>query len=193
MDKNRRYLYQGDTLLYIASSNAPLRAEKGTIYEGGIREPFIAYWPNKIKAGQVNDAIVTSIDFYPTFAELADIPLSETQEFDGESLVSVLSGTNSDPERAIFWHYPVYHHDKPASVIRKGNWKLIHHLHNNSYQLFNLAEDIGESTNLTSTHPEKTEELTKLLDQWQEDVGADFPLPNPDFDPDKRYQWSRHP
>jgi len=56
-----------------------------------------------------------------------------------------------------------------------------------------LCEDIEESTNLTSTHPEKTEELTKLLDQWQEDVGADFPLPNPDFDPDKRYQWSRHP
>ncbi len=191
--QSKQHIYKGDTLLYIATSNAPLRAEKGTVYEGGIREPFIAYWPGRIKAGQVSDAIVSSVDFYPTFAELAGIPLPETQEFDGESLLPVMAGIAPDPERAIFWHYPVYHHDKPASVIRKGNWKLIHYLHDDSRRLFNLAEDIGETTDLISSNPEKADELMVLLDEWREEVGAEFPVPNPDFDPDKRYQWARHP
>ncbi len=191
--QSKQHIYVGDTLLYVASSNAPLRAEKGTVYEGGIREPFIALWPGRIKSRQVSDAIVSSVDFYPTFAELAGIPLPETQEFDGESLLPVMMGIPPDPERAIFWHYPVYHHDKPASVIRKGNWKLIHHLHNDSHQLFNLAEDIGESTDLSKTHPAKTEQLMNLLDQWREEVGAEFPVTNPDFDPERRHEWGRHP
>ena len=66
----RQYIYEGDTLLYVASSNAPLRAEKGTVYEGGIREPMILQWPGKIEAGQVSDAIISSVDFFPTFSEL---------------------------------------------------------------------------------------------------------------------------
>ncbi|MEN8227400.1 MAG: sulfatase [Bacteroidota bacterium] len=190
---SKQYIYEGDTLLYIASSNAPLRAEKGTIYEGGIREPFIVQWPGMIEAGQVSDAVVTSVDFYPTFAELAGISLPEEQEFDGESLLPVFSGQVSDPERAIFWHYPVYHHDKPASVIRKGDWKLIHYLVDDSRLLYNLAEDIGETTDLSTIHSNKTEALMNLLDQWRKEVGAETPVPNPDFDPEKREQWGRHP
>jgi len=190
---SKQYLYQEDTLLYVASSNAPLRAEKGTIYEGGIREPFIVHWPGKIEAGKISDAIVSSVDFYPTFASLAGIPLPDNQEFDGISLLPVLQGAAPDPERTIFWHYPVYHHDKPASVVRKGDWKLIHYLDDDSRRLYNLANDIGESTNLEADYPEKSEALYQLLDQWRKEVGAEFPVPNPDFDPDKRYEWGRHP
>jgi len=191
--KSKQQIYQGDTLLYVASSNAPLRAEKGTVYEGGIREPFIAKWPGKIEPGQLSHAIVSSVDFYPTFAELAGIPLPETQEFDGESLIPVMAGKDSDPERAIFWHYPVYHHDFPASVIRQGEWKLIHYLHDNSRRLYNLAEDIGETTDLGKINPEKSDELYELLDQWRAQVGAELPVRNPDFDPKRRYEWGRHP
>jgi uncharacterized sulfatase len=191
--RSKQYIYEGDTLLYVASSNAPLRAEKGTVYEGGIREPCIAFWPGKILPGQVSDAIVSSVDFYPTFAQLAGIPLPASQVFDGESLLPVLSGSAQEPDRAIFWHYPVYHHDKPASVIRKGDWKLIHYLHDDSRRLFHLAGDLGETTDLSEKHPEKADELLQLLDQWREEVEAEYPVPNPDFDPERRYQWGTHP
>jgi len=191
--QSKQHLYQGDTLLYIASSNAPLRAEKGTVYEGGIREPFIVRWPGKIESGQINDAIISSVDFYPTLAELAGISLPVSQEFDGISLVPLMEGNDSDPERAIFWHYPVYHHDHPASVIRKGEWKLIHYLHDNSRRLYNLKDDLGETTDLSSSIPSKRDELSTLLDQWRKKVGAELPVPNPDFDPERRYEWSRHP
>ena len=191
--QSKQYIYLGDTLLYVASSNAPLRGEKGTLYEGGIREPFIVQWPGKIEAGKVSNALVSSVDFYPTFTKLAGIPLTEKQVFDGESLLPVLSGHAQEQERAIFWHYPVYHHDRPASAVRKGNWKLIHHLDNNSMLLYNLADDIGETTDLSSTQVEKTEELFDLLELWREEVGAEFPLPNPEFDSTRRFLWGKHP
>ena len=89
-------------------------------------------------------------------------------------------------ERPIFWHYPVYHHDRPASVVRKGNWKLIHYLDDDSRLLFNLEDDIGETSKLTDQNPEKAKELFNLLEAWREDVKAEFPVPNPDFDADKR-------
>ena len=191
--KSKQHIYKGDTLLYVASSNAPLRGEKGTLFEGGIREPMIVCWPGMIRPGVVSDAILTSVDFYPTFAQLAGINLPDTQDFDGKSFLPVLSGDEPDSERAIFWHYPVYHHDRPASAIRKGDWKLIHYLTNDSTMLYNLSEDIGESNDLSRSNPEKTRDLMVQLKQWWEEVGATFPAPNPNFDPEKRYQWGVHP
>ncbi len=105
----------------------------------------------------------------------------------------VLSGGKSDPDRAIYWHYPVYHHDYPASVIRKGDWKLIHYLHDNSRRLYNLANDVGERVDLNGINPEKSEELFGQLDQWRREVHAELPVPNPDFDPSRRFEWGRHP
>ncbi len=191
--RSKQYIYEGDTLLYVATSNAPLRAGKGTVYEGGIREPFLALWPGKIEPGRISDALISSVDLYPTLADLAGIPLPESQEFDGISLLPVLEGDEPDPDRAIFWHYPVYHHDKPASAIRRGDWKLIHHLNDNSRALYNLAGDMGETTDLSEKYPEKTEELFRELEQWSSRVHAEFPRPNPDFDPARRFEWGRHP
>jgi uncharacterized sulfatase len=191
--QSRQHIYEGDTLLYVASSNAPLRAEKGTIYEGGIREPFIARWPGKIEAGKVNNALISSVDFLPTFVELAGSKLPDQQVFDGMSLVSILEGSEHDPERAIFWHYPVYHHDEPASAIRKGKWKLIHNLVNGQRYLYNLEDDIGESTDLSQSKQEIADELYQLLQTWREDCRAEFPVPNPGFIPEGRYEWGRHP
>jgi arylsulfatase A len=190
---SKQYIYEGDTLLYVASSNKPLRAEKGTVYEGGIREPMIVQWPGKIAGGQVSDAIISSVDFFPTFAELAGVDLPATQVFDGESMLDILAGGAYERDRAIFWHYPVYHHDFPASAIRKGDWKLIHYLHNDTRFLYNLADDIGERTDLSRQHPEKRDELFQLLQAWRGEVKAELPVPNPDFDPERRYQWGRHP
>jgi uncharacterized sulfatase len=193
LSESIQYIYEGDTLLYVASSNAPLRAEKGTVYEGGIREPLIVQWPGKIAGGQVSDAIISSVDFFPTFAVLAGLELPATQVFDGKSFLNILAGGAYDMDRAIFWHYPVYHHDFPASVIRKGDWKLIHYLHNDTRFLYNLADDIGETSDLSLQYPEKTDQLYRLLEDWRAEVKAEFPVPNPRFDPERRYQWGRHP
>jgi arylsulfatase A len=191
--ESKQYLYDDDPLLYIASSNAPLRAEKGTLYEGGIREPMIMWWPGKLVQGQVNDAIITSVDFLPTLADLAGSELPEDQAFDGISLVDVMKGSTGDPERAIYWHYPVYHHDTPTSAVRKGKWKLIHHLADNRISLYDLEKDVGETHDLSQEEPEIAEGMMKLLDTWRTDCGAEFPVPNPDFDPARRNEWGRHP
>ena len=191
--KERQHIYEGDTLLYVASSNAPLRAEKGTIYEGGIREPFIARWPGVLEAGQVSNALISSVDFLPTFADLAGVDLPASQVFDGISLLDIMNGSEPDPERAIFWHYPVYHHDEPASAIRKGKWKLIHNLVNDSSYLYDLEKDIGETRDLSLVQKEIADELYQLLEDWRRDCNAEFPIPNPGFIPEGRYEWGKHP
>ncbi len=191
--ESKQYLYKGDTLLYVASSNAPLRAEKGTLYEGGIREPMIMWWPGSLGQGEVNDALVSSVDFLPTFAELAGIQLPEKQVFDGISLLKVMEGEQPDPERAIYWHYPVYHHSVPASAIRKGKWKLVHNLVDGSRELFDLEKDIGETNNLADQYPEVTADLSQMLEIWRTDCQARLPVPNPGFDPARRYEWGKHP
>jgi arylsulfatase A len=191
--QSKQYIYEDDPLLYIASSNAPLRNEKGTVYEGGIREPFIVRWPAKIEPGQVSDALIGSVDFYPTLVSLAGGKLPETQKFDGKNILPELMGNNPEQERTLFWHYPVYHHDVPKSVIRKGDWKLIENLVDHTFELYNIKEDISESNNLAESNPEKLNELKGELKDIQEDTGARFPVENPDFDESKRYTWGRHP
>lgn len=186
-------IYEDSPLKYIASSNAPFRAEKGTVYEGGIREPLIIRWPGKIKAGSISDAIVSSVDFYPTFLELAGAANPEDQILDGKSLMPELLENRYDPERAIFWHYPVYHHDVPAGAVRKGEWKLIENLVSGEVALYNLSADVGEQMDLSELFPEKTTELSSLLKNWQREVNAEFPVANPAFDENKRKEWGVHP
>jgi len=185
-------VYENSPLKYIASSNAPLRAEKGTVYEGGIREPFIVKWPKKIKAGLVSDAIITSVDFYPTLLELAGVE-KPNQVLDGKSILPELMENKYDPERAIYWHYPVFHHDVPMGAIRKGDWKLIENFVSGKFSLYNLKADISEAMDLSDLYPEKTLELTHLLKTWQKEVKAEFPIPNPNFDEAKRFEWGVHP
>ena len=192
--ESKQYLYEKDPLLYVASCNAPLRAEKGTLYEGGVREPMMMWWPGTLNRRCCERCHQSPVWIsYPTFADLAGIELPEKQVFDGKSLVDVMVGSGNDPHRAIYWHYPVYHHDSPASAIRKGEWKLIHYLVDDRIYLYNLKQDIGESRDLSKEKPEIAEELFQMLEQWRKDCGAQFPVPNPDFDPDKRYGWGIHP
>ncbi|WP_372647263.1 sulfatase [Draconibacterium sp.] len=193
IDKSKQHIYENDSLLYIASSNTPLRAEKGTVYEGGIREPFIVRWPGKIGSGLVSDALISSVDFYPTFMALAEANMPEIQVFDGKNILPELMGNNREPERALFWHYPVYHHDVPKSVIRKGDWKLIENLVDGSFELYNLKEDISETNNLAEVNIARLKELKTELKAWQTNTGAALPVKNHDFDEKKRKLWKQHP
>jgi uncharacterized sulfatase len=112
---------------------------------------------------------------------------------DGKSILPELLEDKYDPERAIFWHYPVYHHGEPAGAIRKGDWKLIENHVSGELELYNLNVDISEAMDLSSLYPDKLKELKTLLKAWQEDVNAEFPVANPDFDKTRRKEWGVHP
>lgn len=190
---SKKYVYEGDSLQYIASSNAPLRGEKGMLYEGGIREPLIVKYPGKVEAGSVSAVPVTSVDFLPTFVELAGGKLPDSQVFDGESMVPLLRGEQYDAHRPVFWHYPHYHHSVPAGAVRQGDYKLIEFYDDGHVELYNLKEDIAEQHNLAGEMPDKAHELGQLLAEWRESAGAEMPVPNPDFDQERRYEWGTHP
>ncbi|HPA18557.1 MAG TPA: sulfatase [Verrucomicrobiae bacterium] len=190
---SRQGIYRGKPLAYIATSNAPLRGEKGMLYEGGIREPLIMNWPGRIKPGNLCQTPVTSVDFYPTFLELADAKKPEGQVLDGKSILPEMLNGQGAPDRALYWHYPVYHHHVPAAAIRKEAWKLVQNLVSGDLELYQLTTDIGETTDLSGVFPEKANELHGLLKQWQAEVKAEFPQPNPAFDEKRRFEWDRHP
>ncbi|MEM8889232.1 MAG: sulfatase [Bacteroidota bacterium] len=191
--KSKLSIYEDSELQYIATSNAPLRAEKGTVYEGGIREPLLIKWPGKIKEGSLSDALVSSVDFYPTFMEIAGIDPIKTQKLDGESMLPILKGENVQGERSLFWHYPVYHHDVPAGAIRKGKWKLIESFTEDRFELYDLENDPGESKNLVELYPDLVRELATELAEWRKEVGAEMPVANPEFDQSRRKEWGKHP
>lgn len=187
--ESKREVYRDDPRLFIATSNSPLQGEKGNLYEGGVRVPLIVRWPGRIGPGTSSDAIVTSVDFYPTFLELAGTPPPAGQPLDGKSLLPALRGDAVDREREIFWHYPEYHHSAPASAVRKGHWKLVENLVTGRAELYHLGADIGETSDLSGVFPGKAGELLDDLKRWQKEVGAEFPKPNPAFDEARRYDW----
>lgn len=168
------------------TSNLPLRAGKGWLYEGGIREPMIIKWPGKIKPGSINDVPVISNDFYPTILEMAGFDLLPEQHMDGVSLVPLLKDTDNLKKRPLFWHYPHYSNQggKPGAAVRMGKYKLIDFFEDNRMELYDLENDIEELHDLSSQLPDKSRELLELLHTWQEQVDARGMNPNPDYDPD---------
>ena len=173
------------------TDNGPLRGEKGTVYEGGIRVPMIAKWPAKILAGTICDEPTISIDFWPTFAQLAGVgPNDDTQLIDGVSLVPVLTDADATLDRdAIYWHYPHYHHMDPAAAVRAGEWKLIRHFDGSPTELYHLGEDIGETEDLAPSHAAKVAELDRKLDDWLLEVDALLPTKNDNADPSRAAEW----
>ena len=168
-----------------ATSNAPLRAGKGYLYEGGIREPMIIRWPGEVKSGSLCREPATSVDFYPTILEMAGARQEPGHMVDGVSLVPLLRQTGSLGREAIYWHYPHFSNQggMPGGAVRKGDYKLIKFYEDNSIELYNLKEDLGEKNDLAGKMPEKAAELKRLLEDWLESIKANMPLPNPDYKP----------
>ena len=177
----------------IVTTNAPLRDEKGTLYEGGIREPLIVRWPGAVKTGSTCSAPVTSVDFYPTMLEIAGAKPKAKHVLDGQSIVPLLKQSGTFKRDAIYWHYPMYHHSTPAGAIRQGDWKLIEFFEDGRLELYNLADDIGEKSNLAGKMPDKARALQQKLAAWRKSVGAAMPKKNPKHDPKKAHEWGRHP
>ncbi len=175
----------------IVTTNAPLRDEKGTLYEGGIREPLIVRWPGVVKPGTTCSALVSSVDFYPTFLDIAGVKSNPNHTLDGESILPLLKQTGTLKRDAIYWHYPHYHHSTPAAAIRQGNYKLIEFFEDGRVELYNLKTDISEKNNLAAKMPQKAAQLQKKLAAWRKSIGAKMPTPNPDFDPARAHEWLR--
>ena len=205
LDELDRSGLRENTLVIFTSDNGgirdiscqdPLRAGKGSYYEGGIRVPLVFSWPNQIEQGIRLEDPVINLDFYPTLLDLTGQEF--LPELDGVSLWPLLKGKGTLAERELYFHFPVYlqayragfddgrdplFRTRPGSVIRKGEWKLHYYYEDEGTELYNLAADPGERNNLASDLPEKTEELLILLREWlqREEAPVDFP-PNPDFD-----------
>lgn len=186
--------------LYGITKQKPLRAGKGSYYEGGIRVPYIFRWDGKIKAGSKNTFPVTNLDLFPTLLEITGIDASSYVP-DGINLMPVLTGESKHIERSLYWHFPIYlqaykvkdnenrdslFRTRPGSVIRKGNWKLHYYFEDDGVELYNLEADIAESKNLAIENPEKTEELLFLLKDWWKMTNAPIPA---ERNPEYKLEW----
>jgi len=167
------------------TDNAPLRSGKGSLYEGGIRVPTIFRWPGEIPPGTTSGTPITSVDLFPTLLALAGARPPMDHPLDGVSLASLLTSGGKDglARAAIYWHFPGYlgrldegrWRTTPVGVIRAGDWKLLEFFEDGRLELYNLRDDVGESSNLAATMPELAKELQARLAAWRKDVSAPMP------------------
>ncbi len=160
------------------TTNAPLRSGKGSLYEGGVRVPFLIRWPGVTKPGAVCETPMISCDFFPTLLEIAGLQGSSP---DGISLVPLLrDGRAGMPARDLFFHYPHYYPTtSPVSMVRSGDWKLLEYFEDGRVELFHLKADPGEARDLAASEPAKAAELRVKLENWRKSVGARLPVKNP--------------
>ncbi len=176
------------------STQEPLRAGKGSYYEGGTRVPTIVRWPGLTKAGTTTNQPIVSLDFYPTFLNFLN--LEANRPLDGLDIAPILAGRQMEV-RPFFWHFPIYlqaydpekddgrdplFRTRPGSTIRYGDWKLHQYFEDGGIELYNLSDDSGERLNENDKYPEKTNELLGMLQKWREDLNAPIPKElNPNF------------
>lgn len=175
------------------TSNHPLRAGKGSAYEGGIRVPMVVRWPGVVAPGKVSEVPVSGMDLFPTLAEAVGLSLASEQQaqLEGASLLPLLNQTGPLQRQALYWHYPHYHHGgaSPHAVVRRGDYKLIHFFEDGHHEVYHIVEDPGETQNLAQQRPELAEELHALLEAWLDEVDAQLPTANPAYDPDSLGVW----
>lgn len=179
------------------STQAPLRAGKGSYYEGGVRVPYIVRWPDQVAAGSKNDSPIVNMDFFPTFMEIVDVSLPN-KILDGQSILPLLKG-ETFTKKSLFWHFPIYlqayntekddgrdplFRTRPGSTVLSENWKLHHYFEDDKIELYNLENDLGERNDLASSNPEKAASMYKLLDDWRKAMNAPIPTAlNPEYEP----------
>jgi arylsulfatase A-like enzyme len=169
-----------------ATSNLPLRGAKGWLYEGGIRVPLFIRWPGRSAPGTVSSVPVIGTDLYPTILEMVGAPALPAQHVDGVSLASLVRGGAAPARSALFWHFPHYSNhgmQSPGGAVRQGDYKLLEYFENNTVQLFNLRDDLGEQRDLAREQPERVRQMTALLHDWRRHVSAVMMQPNPDYKP----------
>jgi arylsulfatase A-like enzyme len=179
------------TLVIFSSDNGPLpafagkrtaglRGSKVSLYEGGIREPFIVRWSNRIPAGKVNEkTILGAVDLFPTLCAITKTPLPKNYSGDGEDMSRALFGKNLTRKKPLFWEYGRNEHSfgypkgrdrSPNLALRDGKWKLLTNADGKGAELYDLAKDERETMNVTETNPRVTKKLSELLLSWRKSV-----------------------
>ena len=173
-----------NTLLVFTSDNGslfgvhPLRRNKGFLYEGGIRVPWIIRWPGVTAENALCDTPIVTTDLFPTILEATGIKPDPGTACDGESLIPVLSGQGALKRNSLYFHYPNYAFHKQnrlGSAMRQGKYKLIHWYDDDSVELYDLDRDHGEKENLAKSMPELTAKLRTKLETWLQETGAKAP------------------
>ncbi len=163
--------------------NRPLRGFKGTLYEGGIRIPWIVRWPGRVPPGTTNSTPVISTDCYPTLLDAARLPPTPDHPLDGISLLPLCTQSSGINRDTLYFHYPNYAFHKQnrlGSALREGDFKLIHNYDDDSLELYNLQHDLSEQHNLAATAPELARRLARKLDTWLSETAARLPSRVPD-------------
>lgn len=159
-------------------SNGPLRANKGHLYEGGIRVPWVVRWPGKVKPGSRSEIPIISTDVFPTLLEVAELKPGAQIPQDGQSLVPILTGEGRLEREALYFHYPNYafhQRNRLGAAIRKGDHKLIYFFEEDQIELFDLRNDLSETRDLSKTRAELAGQLKKELLHWLDQTGANRP------------------
>jgi len=194
LDKNTIFIFSSDNGGTPVTTMEPLRGAKGALFEGGIRVSTCVTWPGVIKPGSSCDTPLTSVDLLPTFAEIAGAQLPKNQPVDGRSFLPLLKGKKALDERAIFWHYPLYltgngagkvkpvhgttepyWRGVPATVMRKGDWKIFYFYEDKSVELYDVKNDISEKKNLATEQAKRTATMKKELLTWVKNTKAPTP------------------
>jgi arylsulfatase A-like enzyme len=169
------------------TSNLPLRAGKGYLYEGGIRVPLLVRWPGVVAPGSICAVPVTTVDVAATLLDVGGCEVPGGQELDGTSLRPLLAGAGGSPPRDLVWHYPHYPNQggRPGGALVAGDGpapgtdKIVEHFEDGRVELFDLAADPGEHRDLAGDRPERARELQARLAAWRQQVGARMPTVNP--------------
>lgn len=180
------YVREGIKQAGDVTDNAPLRSGKGSLYEGGVRDPLVVRWPGVIPPGTTCGVPTIHVDVFPTFLELTGAAAPEKQPLDGQSLVPLMRDPKAALKRsAIFQHFPGYlgagaghWRTTPVGTIQAGDWKLMEFFEDGRLELYNLRQDIGETRNLATEMPEKAKELHAQMKEWRKSVEAPMPTPN---------------
>ncbi|AZQ63797.1 DUF4976 domain-containing protein [Flammeovirga pectinis] len=201
LDKNTVVVYysdnggmDGDMYLAeptpMATTMLPLRDQKGTLYEGGLRVPLIVKWPGEVAENTVSDTPVHSYDLFSTFIDIGKTK-TPAQKVDGISLVPLLKQETATLDRdALYWHFPTNMWTRnPKGAIRKGDYKLIENYLTGEIELYDLADDIGETVNLVKQRPEKAKELYNDLKNWRDSFGGLMPTENPNYDRFREHEF----
>jgi arylsulfatase A-like enzyme len=167
-----------------ATSNAPLKAGKGYLYEGGIRVPLCVVWPGAVKPGSVTDVPVIGTDFYRTVAQVAGVAKLQGMPKDSVNLTTLLRRGFPPARDALFWHYPHYSEQggRPGGAIRVGDWKLIRWYEDDAIEFYNLRSDPGEKKNLAADQAGKARGMLALFNDWLKTMNPPMPRPNPAYD-----------
>ncbi len=174
----------------------PLRAGKGSYYEGGTRVPLIIRWPGKI-APRKDATPVINLDFYPTLARLTESDALRG-ELDGADLSGLLLNGDTLADRTLYWHFPIYlqryrktgaetrdplFRTRPGTTLRWGKWKLHEYFEDGGIELYDLDTDIGERNNLAAEQAAVRDELLRRMREWRRQTDAPVPTEkNPKFD-----------